>query len=72
MPSNDDVVPDLHEIINFRALADDRVFKGATVNARIGSDLDVILNNDATDLGDLEMTLRAHSETEPVLADAHA
>src|SRR5690606_36124020 len=70
MSADDDVVPDLHEIINFRALADHRILKGAPVDGCIGSDLDVVLNDDTADLRHLEVAARAHREAEAVLADA--
>src|SRR5262245_9584356 len=72
MPSDHDVVPDLHEIINFRALADHRVLEGAAVDAAVGTDLDVVLNDHAADLRHLEMPLGAHGEAETSLPDAHA
>ena len=72
MAPDDDVVPDLHEIINFGALADDRVLKGAAIDGRIGADLDVVLDDDAADLRHLEVAAAAHGEAEAVLADAHA
>ena len=72
MPPNHDVVPDLDEIINFRALADDRVLKGAPIDGRIGADLDVVLDDDPADLRHLEVPAGAHGEAEAVLADAHA
>ena len=50
MAADDDVVPDLDEIINFRALADDRILKGAAVDGRVGPDLDVVLDDDPADL----------------------
>ena len=50
MPSNHHVVPDLHEIINFRAFPDHRVAQGAPVDRRIGADFDVVLDDHAADL----------------------
>ena len=72
MPSDDDVVPDLHEIINFRAFADDRILKGAAVDGCIGADLDVVLDDDPADLRHFQVAARAHCEAEAVLPDAHA
>src|SRR5690349_6823179 len=60
MSSDDDVVPDLHQIINFGALADDRVVQGAPVDGRIGPDLDVVLDDDAADLRHFEVPARPH------------
>ena len=68
----DDVVPDLDQIINFRAFADDRVLKGAPVDGRIGADFDVVLDDHPADLRHLQVPAGAHGEAEAVLADAHA
>ena len=72
MPADDDVVPDLHEIINFRAFADHRILKSAAVDGCIGADLDVVLDDDPADLRHLEVAAGAHGEAEAVLADPHA
>src|SRR5262245_46609925 len=70
MPPDHDVVPYLHEIINFRALADHCILKCTAIDGRIGANLNVVLNDDAADLGHLEVTLRSHGEAEPVLPNA--
>src|SRR5262245_44788525 len=72
MPADHHVVPDLHEIINFAALADDGVLERPAIDAAIGADFHVIVQNDAADLGDLEVALRPHGKAKAVLADAHA
>ena len=72
MPAHDDVVPDLHEIINFGAFADHGVLQRAAVDAAVGADLHVVLDDDPADLRHLEVALGAHGEAEPVLADPHA
>ncbi len=69
MTADDDVVPQLYEIINFRALADDSIVKSAAVDGSVGADFDVVLNDHATDLRHFEVTLRPHREAESVLAD---
>ena len=69
MPSNHHVVPDLHEIINFRALADHGIAQGAPVDGGIGADFDPILNDDAADLRHFQVARLAHGEAEAVLAD---
>src|SRR5581483_1674900 len=55
VPSDHDVVPDLNEIINFRPLTDDRVLERAAVDAAVGADLHVVLDDHPADLGDLEV-----------------
>ena len=72
VPADDDVVADLHEIIDFRALADDRVAIGAAVDGRAGADLDVVLDDDAPDLRHLEMPAGPEREAETVLSDVRA
>ena len=72
VPADHDVVPDLHEIINFGAFADDRILKSPPVDRGVGADLDIVLDDDPADLRHLEVAPRAHGEAEPVLADPHA
>ena len=72
MPSNHHVVPDLHEIINFRALADHRVAQGAPVDGGIGADFDIVLDDHSADLRHFQMARLAHGEAEAVLADGRA
>src|SRR5581483_574851 len=72
VPSDHDVVPDLNEIINFRPLTDDRVLERAAVDAAVGADLHVVLDDHPADLGDLEVPAGPHGEAEPVLADPDA
>ena len=67
-----DVVPDLHEIINFRAFPDDRILKGPAIDAAVGADFHVVLDDHPADLRHLEVALAAHGEAEAVLADPHA
>ena len=72
MPADHHVVADLHEVIDLGALADHRVLERAAVDAAVGADLHVVLDDDAADLRHLEVTLAAHGEAEAVLADPHA
>jgi hypothetical protein len=48
-------VPELDQIINFGAFADDRVAESAAVDSGIGADFDVVLNDYAAELGDFEV-----------------
>src|SRR5262249_39547186 len=72
MPPDHDVVPDLHEIINFRAFADHGVVQSSAVDAAVGADLHVVPDDHAADLGHLQMAAGAHGKAEPVLADPRA
>ena len=67
-----DVVADLHLIIDLGAFADDGVVHGAAIDGRIGADLDIVLDDDATDLHDLDHAARAWRITKAVLADTRA
>src|ERR1039458_3368291 len=50
VPANDDVVRDVHKIINLGALADDSGTKRAAVNGRVGADLHVVVDDHIADL----------------------
>ena len=58
MAANDDVVADLHEIVDLRALADHRVAVCAAIDGHAGADLDVVLDDDPADLRHFEMAPR--------------
>ena len=65
MPADDDVVPDLHEIINFRALADHRILKSAAVDGCIGANFDVVLDDDPPDLRHLQVAAGPMAKPKP-------
>ena len=65
-----DVVADLDLIVDLGALADDRVAIAAAVDGGVGADLDVVLDDDAADLDDLDVAGGAGHEAEAVLAEA--
>src|SRR5262245_56981092 len=69
MPANADIVAYLHQVVDLGPLADYRVTDCAAVNRRAGAYLDIVLNNHAADLGNLEVSLTAHHVTEAVLTD---
>ena len=72
MAADDDVVGDLHQIVDLGPFADDRIAVGAAVDRRTGADLDVVLDDDAADLRHLEVPARPEREAEAVLADVDA
>src|SRR5262249_5759277 len=72
VPTYNDVVGYLHQIIDFGAFADNRILKCPAVDGGVGADLHVVLDDDAADLRDLEVAARAHGEAESVLSDAHS
>src|SRR5579871_3856371 len=59
VPSHNNVVADLDEIVDLRALANDRVAVRAAVDRDAGADLDVVLDDDPSNLRHLEMAARA-------------
>jgi len=50
-PAKEDVVPDLHQIIETRASADHRVSHRSPVNRRIGANLHIVFQNYPAELG---------------------
>src|SRR5262249_46850553 len=72
MTANRDIVADLYQVVDLGPLADDGVAGAAAVDGGAGADLDIVLDDDAADLRDLEMSRRSHHEAETVLADADA
>src|SRR5215510_6109940 len=69
MPANAHIVAYLHQVVDLGPLADYRVTNCAAVNRRACAYLDVVLNNHAADLRDLEVSLTAHHVTGAVLTD---
>src|SRR5215210_4345165 len=67
-----DVMPDLDQIIDHCSRADHRVMPGASVDRRVGADIDIIADDDAPELWNLHRAVRIGRETEPGLTDAHA
>ena len=72
MAADDNVVADLHQIVDLRALADYGVAVCAPVDCHAGADLDIVLDDDATDLGHFEVPPRPEREPEAVLPDMRA
>src|SRR6201987_6567920 len=73
MPADRHIVADLDLIVDFGALADYGVAQAAAVDGGAGTDLDVVLNQDAAGLGYLQVSLGTEKhETIAILADAAA
>src|SRR5690242_6015625 len=73
MPANRHIVTDLNLIVDFGPLADHGVAQAAAVDGGPRSDLHVVLDQDATGLGNLQMPLGAEEdEAVAVLPDAAA
>src|SRR5262249_11685761 len=72
MASDRDVVRDLDEIVDLAALADDGVANRAPVDRAVRPDLDVVLDDDPPDLGDLVGAAGAAAKAEASLPDGAA
>src|ERR1051325_10450378 len=72
MPTDMGVVPNLHQIINLGAFADDGVTKRATVNRRRRADFHAILNDDAAKLRYFDVAFGAARKAEPGLTNLRA
>src|SRR4030095_6644614 len=73
MPADGHIVADLDLIVDFGALAYDRVAQAATVNGGAGADLDIVLDQHTARLRQLQMPFRPKkNEAVAVLADAAA
>src|SRR5271156_3849292 len=72
MPPDRAVVCDLDQIVDLGALTDGRIAGGAAVDRRIGSDLDIVLNDHAPRLGNLLVTSWRRQIAKAVLADPGA
>src|SRR5215471_35616 len=72
MLPDDDVVPDLDEVVDLGATADDGLAEGRTVDRRVRADLDVLLDPHDPHLRDLAVPLAVPEVSEPVGADDRA
>jgi len=70
-PPDNDVVPDLHQIINFGSQADGSILKRSSVDGRIGADLRIIRDQEAANLRNLKVALATHRKAEAVPANTH-
>jgi len=72
MTADDDVVRDLHEVVDLSFFADDRIGQGSSVDGGVGSDLNIITNHDTADLRHFHVPIATHDKAEPVLPDTRA
>src|SRR5262249_30131403 len=68
--ANDDIVPDLNEVIDLSSFADDRVLECAPVDRGVGPYLHVVLDDHPPNLRHLQVAARTHGEAEAILPDA--
>ena len=66
------VVRDLDQVVNLRALADDRRAERAAVNRHVRADFHVVANDDVADLRHLAVNAAVQHVTETVRADHRA
>jgi hypothetical protein len=69
VPTNDNVVRDVHEVVDLGALAYDGGAERAAVDRSVGPDLHVVLNNYIADLQHLAVKAFIQHITESVRAD---
>jgi hypothetical protein len=69
VPPNDNVVRDVHAVVDLGALADDGGAERTAVDRSVGTDLDVVLNNYIADLQHLAVKAFVQHITESILAD---
>ena len=72
MPADGHIVTDLDLIVDFGALADDRVTQAAAVDGGSGADFDVVLNQHAAGLRHFYLTAGAENVSKTVLSDMAA
>lgn len=63
------IVSDLHQVIELRARTDYGVAGGTTIDRRIGTDLNVIFNDDTAELRHRQKTRLGRRETISLLTD---
>ena len=70
--AKDDVVPDLHQIIETRTGTDHRVSPRSSINGRIGADFDIVLENRAPELRHRQKSSFDEGESKSFLSDPRA
>jgi hypothetical protein len=69
--TEDDVVPDLNQVINHRAGPDNRIVPRSPVDRSISADVNIVADQNAPELWDFDRCFRVGSEPEPLLTDTH-
>src|SRR5258708_3510321 len=70
-PTENDIVPDLHQIIDHCAGPNHRIMSRTAIDRRVGADIDIVADHDPPKLRDLDWPLRVRRKAEAGLADAH-
>ena len=69
MIANPDVVGNLDLVIKFDIVTNDRIIERTTVDRGIGADFDIVANNDATNLRNLDPALAFLGKAEAIASD---
>ena len=72
MLANLDVVRDLHEVVNFSALADDRRAECGAIHGRVRADFHIVADDDIAHLRHFAVKAGIKNVTEAVRADHRA
>ena len=72
VPSNGDVVCNVHEIVDLRSFANDSVVTTTSVDRGAGADFHLVVNDDAAELRNFEMSFRVGEISEAILANPAA
>jgi hypothetical protein len=70
--AEDNVVSDLHKIIETRTGADHRILRRPSIDRRIGTDLDIVLENNPTKLGSRQKSGIGGGKSESFLPNPRA
>src|SRR4051812_34050734 len=70
--TDNDVVSNLDLIVDLRSFPNDRVAIGAAIDGRERSDLDIVLDDDASHLRNLQVATGTHGEAESILPNLDA
>src|ERR1700722_19507745 len=69
MPANDDVVRDMHQVVDFSALSDDGGPEGSAINGRVRAYLHIVVDDHVANLQHLAVTAFVEHITIAVRAD---
>jgi hypothetical protein len=70
--ADNDIVSDLHQIIDFSASSDNGLAKRCAINGRIGADFDIVLNHDNSGLRNLNTAFPMAGIAESITANHDA
>ena len=71
-PAEDNVVSNLHKVIETRTGANHRISRRSSIDRRIGAHLDIIFQNHSTKLGSGQKTFFSQRKSKSFLSDPRA